>query len=69
MAIVTESAIGIIKKNRKCINLLGYEFNAHTVTVERWIEENEPDGKLTTPTAVKVISKETGLTKSEILTK
>lgn len=38
-------------------------------TLQRWINENASDGKLTTITALKVIEKETGLKQSEILQK
>ena len=38
-------------------------------TLQRWIRDNEPDGKLTTVSALEIIKKQTGLTQEEILQK
>lgn len=65
---ITSEAIVAVKKNRRCINKLGYDFNVHTRTIERDIEENEDGGRLTRPLAVDTISAETGLSRNQILT-
>jgi len=62
---ITDIAIERIKTNIRCIHALGYEFQRGDKTINAWL-----DGKnivLTTPTAVEIIKKETGLTDSEIL--
>lgn len=66
---VSEIAIEKLKSNRKCINRLAYEMDVHSGSVDRWIEANENDGRLTTPTALSIISDETGISKSKLLAK
>lgn len=48
-------------------NRLALELNCSVQTVERWIKENEENGKLTTAKAIQVIGEETGLDDSQIL--
>jgi len=38
-------------------------------TLQRWIRDNEVDGKLTTASALEIIKKQTGLSQEEILEK
>jgi len=69
MTKISSIVIPELKSNRRLINRLGYEMSSHTDTVERWIELNQEDGKLTTAKALDIISEETGLSKKNILEK
>jgi hypothetical protein len=42
-------------------------FNKHMKTIERWIEKS--DSRLQIPDAIKIFTKETGLTAEQIFTK
>lgn len=64
---LTEKAIEAIKLDLKCRNRLAYEMNTHSATVDRWLEKNKNDGPLTTSTALRIISEETGIKESELL--
>lgn len=64
---ISELAISKIRGNNKAINALGYAFDRGYKTIENWLEGRNII--LTTPTAVEIIKKETGLTDKEILTK
>lgn len=48
-------------------NRLALELDCSVPTVDRWVKDNEENGKLTTAKAVQVISEETGLKPSKIL--
>lgn len=56
------SSLSVRAKNR-----LALELDCSVQTIERWIKENEENGKLTTAKAVQVISEETGLGQDQIL--
>lgn len=63
-----EESIKVVKESRRCINRLAIVFDVHSATIERWLLENEENGRLTTIMAITIISEETGLNQSEILT-
>lgn len=65
---LSKDTIKIVKDHTKCINKLAYEFDVHSRTIERRIEDNEDNGPLTTVKAIQVIEEETGLTQEQILT-
>lgn len=54
-----------IKASKRCRNRLAYELNCSHRSVEKWLERN--DIMLTTDLALKVISEEINVKKSEIL--
>lgn len=56
------SELSVRARNRLALN-----FNCSVQTIERWIKENEDNGKLTTVTAVQIMKEETGLGEDEIL--
>lgn len=66
---LSKTAIINIKANRRLINLLALEADAHSGTIDRYIKVNENDGELTKTAYVNLISKETGLKSKEILIK
>jgi hypothetical protein len=66
---LTSESRKIVKTNRRCINLLAVEMDVHSATIERHIDTNENNGILTTEAATKIITKETGIPKSKLLTK
>ena len=63
---ISDLAVERIRKSKKCIAALSYEFERGDKTIKTWLDEK--DIMLTTPTAVEIIKKETDLTDSEILT-
>jgi hypothetical protein len=63
---ITDVAKTKMKGNNKVINALGYAFNRGGKTIENWIEDKHII--LTTPLAVEIIKRETGLTEDQILT-
>lgn len=65
---LTPEAISALKDGSKLRNRLSYEMGCHFSTVDRWINENEENGKLTTVKAIAVITEETGLTMDQIIT-
>lgn len=48
-------------------NRLALELDYSQQSIENWLSENEHDGKLTTATALKIITEETGLSQDQIL--
>lgn len=64
---ITDAAVERIRASKKCIMALGYEFERGDKTINNWLDEKNV--LLTTPTAVEIIKRETGLTKDEILMK
>ena len=56
--ILSSTIIPLIKVRTK--NRLALAMNCSVQTIERWIKENEDNGKLTTVTAVQIIKEETG---------
>lgn len=63
---LSEQAITAITKNGKLRNRLAYELDCHPDTLSRYLKNN--DVMLTTASALKAITEETGLTQEEILT-
>lgn len=61
------SATALAKITVRTKNLLALEFDCSVPTVERWIKDNEENGDLTKAKAVQIISAETGLDETEIL--
>lgn len=65
---LTQKAIQkILEGNTRAFLCTGLDCTYHTL--QRWIRDNEADGKLTTASALKIIEKETGLKQSQILQK
>lgn len=63
---ITDKALDSIRTNNTIIGRLMGAFDKKcSATIENWI--NRRDVRLTTPTAVQIISEETGLSSSEIL--
>lgn len=65
MTTITDTAIAVIKGDRKIKGLLAIQFDKHYNTIENWIKNR--DAMLTTPDAVRIISEETGLAQDQIL--
>ena len=66
---LTEKAIEAIKECNKCKVKLAYELDKSETTIWRMLNENKPNGTLTTVTALGIIEDETGIKKKELLTK
>lgn len=64
---ISKSLIKKIKANPKCIGTLAQEMSVHIDTVERWLKNNQEDGKLTTHSALKILSKEMNVSQDELL--
>lgn len=64
---LTSKAINAIAKNNKAKAKLALEHDKSGYTIERWIDENEDNGKLTTAASLQIIQTETELTQDEIL--
>lgn len=57
----------ILEGDTRAFLCSGLDVSYHTL--QRWIRDNEADGKLTTASALEIIKKQTGLKQSEILEK
>lgn len=66
--ILTEQAVTAVKQNKRCKNLLALKMDKDPSRISDWLNTNKHDGPLTTITAVKIISKETGIPQSKLLT-
>lgn len=66
---LSEQTIEILTGNSQLINRIAIALKRNARTVERSVAANKENGPLTTVAALQVIIKETGLTKSQILTK
>jgi hypothetical protein len=55
----------ILEGNTRAFLCAALDVSYHTMN--RWIRDNEPDSRLTTISALKVIEEQTGLKQSEIL--
>ena len=62
-------AINAIKENQDCRNRLAYEMGRSGRTIERYLAENPVNIILTTAQALNIISEETKIAKSKLLTK
>lgn len=60
--------INKISESKTCRNKLALEMCVHSNTIDRWLESNAENGKLTTAMAVSIISKEIKMDKSKLLT-
>lgn len=65
MITITDKAIGTIKSSNRIIGRLMGAFDRNQNTIINWISSK--DIRLTTQTAVNIISEESGLTREEIL--
>lgn len=65
MATIKKEIIETLKTNQKAKLRLAYEFNKHSVTIDRWLEDNNE--MLTTKTALAAIGEELKLKENEIL--
>jgi hypothetical protein len=65
MQVIKREVLEKLSTNPKAKGRLAYEFAKHSVTIDRWIEEN--NAMLTTPTALNAISEELELDKAELL--
>jgi len=64
---LSEEAVEAIKESQDCRNLLAYELKRSHRTIDRYLAETPVNIFLTTAQALKIISKETGITKSKLL--
>lgn len=64
---LSQKAIEATKQNRGLVLELALAFGFTELWINKLLDQNKDNGKLTTATAVKVISEETGLDQSEIL--
>lgn len=64
---LTNKAKTVIDKDRRIFNLLAAEFDKSETTIRRWISSDNL--LLTTPKAIKILTKELGLKESELFTK
>lgn len=62
---ISDKAIQKLKGNNRAIARLMIEFDRGQATIENWM--NAKDVRLTTPSAVTIISTETGLAQDEVL--
>lgn len=65
MQVIKPEILKIMRSHAKVRTRLCYEFNKHSTTIARWIENNDP--MLTTQTAQVAISEELAIKKSELL--
>jgi hypothetical protein len=65
MTTIKPEVIAKIQESQKAKNRLAYELNKHSVTIDRYLENN--DEMLTTKTALLAISEELGISESEII--
>ncbi len=66
---LTQQATEAVKENQDCRNRLAYEMKRSARTIERWVDEEPVNIMLTTAQALEIISAETGIPKSKLLTK
>lgn len=66
---LTKKAIEAIKASINAKRELVYQLGTTYSSLYRWLDSNEKDGKLTTATAISIITEETKLTQKQILTK
>jgi transposase len=64
---LTQKAIDDLKSNKRARARLQLDFDKSEYTINRWINENEDNGFLTTAQALKIIQEETELTSEQIL--
>lgn len=65
MQTITQVAVDKIRNNPVCIGRLMVMFEKYEVTIKRWLVTK--DVRLVTPSALSVISEETGLPADKIL--
>lgn len=66
MQTISDLTVLRLKGNHKALGRLVVLFNRHYRSIEMWIAAR--DVRLATPSAIKIIKEETGLSESEILT-
>lgn len=64
---LTNKAKTVIINDRRIFNVLAAEFQRSETTIRRWISSDNL--LLTTPKAIKILTKELGLKESELFTK
>ncbi len=64
---LTQQAISLFHRNNRLRSLLALELDVSAASINRYLDDNENNGRLTTVRAVQVISQETGLSEEEIL--
>jgi transposase len=64
---IKDKYIEKIKANPKYIGALAQGMNVHIDTIERWAAQNKVDGKLTTHSALAILSKEIGVSQNALL--
>jgi hypothetical protein len=65
--ILSEKVVSAMKRNSRVKNRIALEMDSSVQTVERWIKENEPNGRLTAVRLVQIIAEELEVNESEIL--
>lgn len=64
---LTKKALGIVSKDNGIKAKLCATLDASYFTMQRWLNENKDDSRLTTVAAINLIKEETGLTQEEII--
>ena len=70
MQLLSEKITSALRNNSKAIYRLSYEFDKHTNTIKRWLDEND-QGMITdllTPQGLRAISEELEVKRNELLT-
>lgn len=65
---LTSTAIDAINEKGYIRNLVAVALDTSESSVRRWVNENEENNDLTKKKALDIISRETGLSETEILT-
>lgn len=65
---LTNQAIEALNEKGYIRNLIAAELNCSESSVRRWVNDNEENNDLTKKKALDIISRETGLSETEILT-
>lgn len=65
---LTDTGITAIRDSAECRRELMYQLEITQTTIYRYLDENKPNGKLTTALALRIIKETTGLTDKQILT-
>ncbi len=66
---LTPEAVEAIKESQDCRNRLAFKMKRSSRTIDRYLAESPVNIFLTTAQALEIISEETGIAKSKLLTK
>lgn len=65
---LTDEAIKAVRESAECRREIMYKLEISHSTMYRMLDENKPDGKMTTARVLGIIRDTTGLTDEQILT-